>query len=97
MPMHAASLTSSRRLQEILRFLEARGEYGATSFEIVEHCRVVAPGTYVSEINANFRRLGQERRVECRREGTTAAGRHVFRYRLVSADPVQRDLPGFSA
>ena len=48
--MHAASVERSQRLKRVLEFLESRGERGATSLELANEARTVAPGTCISEL-----------------------------------------------
>lgn len=69
--MNAAKLSRSLRLQCVLDFLQHRPN-GATSMEIINACKVVAPATVVSELRH------QGYAIDCQREGD------VWRYRMVA-------------
>lgn len=74
--IRAASLDTNR-LQSVLAFLRERGERGATTLEIVERCKVLAPNTAIAEL--------RERGIpvsKAKSERETDTGRRVFRYVL---------------
>ena len=73
--IRAAKLERSPRLQAFLRFLEDRGDRGATTFEIAQETRSCAVHTDCSELRANgfvidVRQVGHEN------------GRRIYLYRL---------------
>jgi hypothetical protein len=68
--MNVARLSKSLRLQLVLDYLQNRPN-GATSMEIIQACRVVAPATVVSEL----RHQGYD--IECQRKGD------AWHYRMV--------------
>ena len=73
--MHAANPDSSARLKRVVTFLRARGENGATTWEIAEHCGDLAVHSSISECRAR----GYD--IDCRYVGTTN-GRRTYLYRL---------------
>lgn len=76
MTMHNAKIESSKRLQSVLALLKGRGSRGATTWEIMQECRCLAPGTTISELRKNGYTI------ECSRDGSTQDGRKVYRYTL---------------
>ena len=53
MSFHAARLGTSKRLQRLVAFLRERGERGATTWEIMQACKLLNVSTYVSEVRHN--------------------------------------------
>ena len=74
--MHARNVSTSGKLQRVLTFLMDRGRQGATSWEIMDFCKTVAPATVVSEL----RHAGHE--ITCEYERKTEKGSKQYRYRL---------------
>lgn len=77
--IHAAPPTSPR-LAPVLALLRARGEAGASTWEIHKQANSLSAHTDVAELRAGGHQI------KCEFERTTEAGRKVFRYRLV-VDP----------
>lgn len=75
--MNARSAETSGQLASVLGFLRERGERGATTLEIADHCGTLNVATCASEL----RHGGHQ--VLCKRDGTTTGGGKVFRYFLV--------------
>lgn len=78
-PSHAARVSSSPRLRALLSALLKAGDRGLTTREIFERTDSMAVHSDVHELRDNGYRIS------CRREGTTAGGRLVHRYRIEGA------------
>ena len=72
--MNARSVVTSKPLARVLAFLQARGDTGATSRDIMEACGTVAPGTVCSELRKNGFLI------RCEYEARLESGAKVFRY-----------------
>ena len=70
-PLHA------ERMQKLLTFLRERGQHGATTLEINEHCSSTRASSDVSELRANGVRVVMSY------EGKTESGRKIHRYAIV--------------
>ena len=84
MPMHYSKLATSPRLQRLLALLKERGSKGATSIELHEATGALNVATEASSLRHN----GFE--IECKRDGTSAEGAKIYRYRLIEGG--QREL-----
>jgi hypothetical protein len=84
--MHAAKVENSPALQSILAFLRERGATGATTWEILERCRVGNPATEVSALRKNGFNI------ECKYQFTSGDRRKVYRYWIRETEPVQSEM-----
>lgn len=75
--MHAAKVEESPRLQNLLRELEARGDAGITTWEIIEVCHIVSPSTAIAELRKNGYVFTKEY------EGRSNNDRQIHRYVLI--------------
>ena len=73
---HAAKVDKSPRLQRLVEYLRKSGRQGATSWELMQACSLVAVSTCISELR------WQGYLIETTHEGTHE-GRKVYRYRLI--------------
>lgn len=73
--MRFAKLSTSRRLQAVLRALEVHPR-GLTTYQLTTHTGGCAIHSDIAELRAN----GVE--ISCSYEGKSAAGRRVYRYTL---------------
>lgn len=73
---HAAKVDKSPRLQRLVEYLKEAGRHGATSWELMIGCDLVAVSTCISELR------WQGYQIETRYEGEHE-GRKVYRYRLI--------------
>jgi hypothetical protein len=74
---HYAQIDNSPALQSLLKFLEERGNMGATGAEIWDQCQILNPGTWCSMLRHN----GFE--IECKFEAMTETRRRIYRYFLL--------------
>lgn len=74
--LHFAALAKSPRLQRLLAYLQAQGDRGATTLDIVTGADVMAVNSAVSELRKN----GYP--VTCVFEGRNVRESSVFRYTL---------------
>lgn len=75
--MRHAKLSTSRRLQAVLRALEVHPR-GLTTYELTLHTGGCAIHSDIAELRAN----GVQ--ISCAYQGKSAAGRRVYRYTLES-------------
>lgn len=76
MPIHAANLRTSRRLQRLNALLVSVGEQGVTTWDICNTLGILNPATHISMLRFN----GVD--VDCRYEGLSEHGAKIYRYRL---------------
>lgn len=74
--MRAARLDKSPRLQRVFDALKTAGNAGLTTMEIIQRANVCAVNSIAAELKANG--IG----VTCTREGRTADGAAIYRYRV---------------
>jgi hypothetical protein len=85
--MHSADPKTSRRTRLVLELLTARGDRGATQWEIQEYAKTTAPSTAISELRKEGYRIPM-----AVYEGQSAMGRKIYRY-FILADPPPVDPP----
>lgn len=78
---HGTRMENSDRLRRVYLFLRDRGTQGATSLEIALACKTPAVSTAISEL-----RHKNGLKIHRTREGKTANGSAIHRYRLA---PIQ--------